>query len=78
MGVPISVRLDDAVRAELELQARARGIGLATLLRDLAAAAARDARRQRIRRASAAIGDVVASSEEGRALYEDWGTPDVG
>ena len=39
MGLPISIRLDDDVRDELETQAPARGIGLATLLRDLDQAA---------------------------------------
>ena len=34
MGVPISIRLDDDVRDELETQAKARGIVLATLERD--------------------------------------------
>jgi hypothetical protein len=75
MGVPISIRLDDDVRDELEAQARARGIGLATLLRDLATEAAREARRTRIRQASAAIGTHVAASTEGQAFYEEWGTP---
>jgi hypothetical protein len=75
MGVPISIRLDDDVRTELEAQARARGIGLATLLRDLAAGAARDARRTRIREASAAIGAKVATSAEAEAFYDGWGTP---
>ena len=65
MGVPISIRLDDDVRDELEAQARSRGIGLATLLRDLATEAAREARRTRIRQASAAIGAHVATSVEG-------------
>jgi GNAT superfamily N-acetyltransferase len=80
MGVPVSVRLDDEVRSELETQARARGIGLATLLRDLATEAAREARRARIREASAAIGRRVAEDPEARAFYEDWGTPraDIG
>lgn len=80
MGVPISIRLDEDVRDELEAQARARGIGLATLLRDLATEAAREARRARIRQASAAIGRRVAVDPEARAFYEDWGTPsaDVG
>lgn len=80
MGVPISLRLDDDVRDELEAQARARGVGLATLLRDLATTAAREARRTRIREASAAVGGNIANSAEGKALYEDWGTPhaDVG
>jgi GNAT superfamily N-acetyltransferase len=75
MGVPISIRLDDDVRDELEAQARARGIGLATLLRDLATEAAREARRARIREASAAVGAHVAASAEGQAFYEEWGTP---
>jgi hypothetical protein len=75
MGVPISIRLDDDVRDELEAQARARGIGLATLLRDLAAGAARDVRRARIRQASEEIGRRVATSVAGREFYEDWGMP---
>ena len=75
MGAPISVWLDDDVRDELEAQARARGIGLATLLRDLATEAAREARRARIRAASAAIGARVAADPEVRAFFEDWGTP---
>jgi GNAT superfamily N-acetyltransferase len=74
VGLPVSIRLDDDVRDELEAQAKSRGIGLATLLRDLATAAAREARRTRIREASAAIGARVATSAEGRAFYEDWGT----
>lgn len=75
MSVPISIRLDDDVRDELEAEARSRGIGLATLLRDLATEAAREARRTRIRKASAAVGEHVANSAEGRAFYEEWGTP---
>jgi hypothetical protein len=75
MGVPVSIRLDDDVRDELETQARARGIGLATLLRDLATEAARKARRARIREASAAVGTHVATSASGQAFYEEWGTP---
>ena len=63
------------VRNELEAQARARGIGLTTVLRDLATEAAREARRARIRPASAAIGAHVATSAEGQAFYEEWGTP---
>jgi len=75
MGVPVSIRLDDDVRAELEAEARSRGIGLATLLRDLATAAAREARRARIREASAAIGARLSASPESQAFYADWGTP---
>ena len=75
MGVPISIRLDDDVRGELEARARREGIGLATLIRDLATRAARDARRARIRDASERVADRVAVSEAGRDLYDDWGTP---
>jgi GNAT superfamily N-acetyltransferase len=75
MSFPISIRLDDDVRDELEAQARSRGIGLATLLRDLASEAAREARRTRIHQASAAIGARLGTSAEGRAFYEGWGTP---
>jgi GNAT superfamily N-acetyltransferase len=75
MSVPISIRLDDDVRDELEVQARSRGIGLATLLRDLASEAAREGRRTRIHQASAAIGAHLGTSVEGRAFYEGWGTP---
>jgi len=80
VGVPISIRLDDDVRAELEAQAQARGIGLATLLRDLATRAARDAQRARIRQASEAIGHRVVGNAEARAFYAEIGTPttDVG
>ena len=73
MTAPISIRLDDDVRAELEEQARVRGTTLAKLIRDLATATAREARRDRIRLASAAVGAHVAASAEGRAFYEQWG-----
>lgn len=77
VGVPISIRLDDDIRDELENQARSQGIGLATLLRDLATRAARDAKRRRIRDASEAVAHNAAGSIEGKAFYEDWGTPGV-
>jgi hypothetical protein len=77
MGVPISIRLDDSVRAELEAQAKARGVGLSTYLRDLATEAARQARRTRIRAESKAVAAHVATSPEGQAFYRDWGTPDT-
>ncbi len=75
MSVPISIRLDDDIRDELEAQAHARGVGLSTLLRELATKATRDARRARIREASAEIGRHVQTSPEARAFYEGWGTP---
>ena len=75
MGVPISIRLDDEVRGELEAQASSKGVGLATLLRELAPQAARDAKRARIRAESERVADYVAGSPEGKAFYEGWGTP---
>lgn len=75
MAAPISIRLDDDVRTELETQAQALGVGLATLLRELATSAAREAKRARIRAASEAIGAQVARSGEAAAFYGDWGTP---
>jgi hypothetical protein len=75
VGAPVSIRLDDDVRQELEAQAQARGIGLATLLRDIATVAARDARRARIRQTSEAVGRHIAASAEARAFYDEVGTP---
>jgi hypothetical protein len=45
------------------------------LLRDLATEAAREARRTRIREASAAVGAYVAKSPEGEAFHTDSGAP---
>jgi hypothetical protein len=75
MGVPISVRLDDDVRIELEAQAQSQGVGLATLLRNMATKAARDAKRARIREDSARVAAHIAESLEAREFYEFWGTP---
>jgi hypothetical protein len=75
MTAPISVRLDDEVRATLEAEAKTQGIGLATLLRQLAADAAREVRRKRIRAESEAVGKYIASNPEAREFYEFWGTP---
>jgi len=78
MTAPISLRLDEDVRATLEAEAKAQGIGLATYLRQLAATAARDVRRAQIRAQSAAVARYVAENPEARAFYEDWGTPSTG
>jgi len=77
MGQPISIRLDDDERAELEAEAHGRGIGVATLARDLLMEGLLQARRQRIRAASARIGERMAGSAEARAFYDDWGTPNA-
>jgi hypothetical protein len=75
MSAPISIRLDDDVRATLETEARARGVGLATYLREIAAEAARDVRRVRIRAQSVAVGQAAAERPEAGSFYRDWGTP---
>ena len=75
MGAPISIRLDDKVREELEMQARTRQIGLATLLREIATEAARQAKRKRIREQSEAVGRYVATHPEAKEFFEFWGTP---
>jgi predicted transcriptional regulator len=77
MSAPVSIRLDDDVRKTLEAEARARNIGLATLLRQIAAEAARQAKRKRIREQSEAVGKYVASSPEAAEFYEFWGTPRI-
>lgn len=77
MSAPVSIRLDDDVRKTLEAEARARNIGLATLLRQIAAEAARQAKRKRIREQSEAVGKYVASSPEATEFYEFWGTPRI-
>jgi hypothetical protein len=75
MSAPISIRLDDKVRTELEAEAKQRGIGLATYLRHLAADAAREVRRKRIRAQSEAVARYIAENPEAREFYEFWGTP---
>jgi hypothetical protein len=77
MAAPISVRLDDKAREELEAHARARNIGLSTLLREIATEAARQAKRRRIREQTEAVGRYVASNPEAKEFYEFWGTPRI-
>jgi hypothetical protein len=75
MAAPISIRLDDEVRETLQAEARARNIGLATLLRQIAKEAARQVKRKRIREQSEAVGRYVASNPEAKEFCEFWGTP---
>ncbi len=77
MLAPISVRLAPDVRETLEAEAKAQGIGLASYLRQLAAKAARDVRRARIRADSAAVARHVATNPDAREFMADWGTPDA-
>jgi GNAT superfamily N-acetyltransferase len=75
MARSVSVRLDEDVRAALDEEARARGVGLSTYLRQLATETAHRLRRERIRRQSKAVGERVARSPEAAGFYEVWGTP---
>ena len=75
MGHPVSVRLDEDMQSTLEDAAKARGIGLSTYLRELAANEVKRLRRERIRAQSRAVGAYVASSSEGQSFYDQWGTP---
>jgi hypothetical protein len=75
MKSPISVRLDDTDQATLEAEARQRGIGLSTYLRELAAGEAIRLRRARIREQSRLVGEHVATSPVAQEFYADWGTP---
>ena len=75
MTALVSVRLDDDVHITLEAEAHRQGIGLGTLLRQLATEAAREVRRKRIRAQSEAVGRYVAADPEARQFYEFWRTP---
>ena len=76
MSKQLSIRLDDDVHRELEEEARGRGVGLATYIRDLAAAQAREIRRVRIRAESSRVGELYRAQAEVREFYDTWGTPD--
>jgi hypothetical protein len=75
MSAPISLRLDDAIRESLEIEAKERQIGLSALLREMITECAKEAKRQRIRKQTAALADRIASSPEAREFFEFWGTP---
>ena len=75
MGHPVSVRLDVDMQSTLEDAAKARGIGLSTYLRELAANEAKRLRRERIRDQSRAVGAYVATSPAAQRFYDQWGTP---
>jgi hypothetical protein len=75
MASPLSIGLDDDVLVTLDGAAKARGIGLATYLRDLAAAEARRIRRERIREQSRQVAAHIAGSVEAQEFFTDWGTP---
>jgi hypothetical protein len=75
MGTTISVRLDDLVHSTLERAAKARGIGLSTYLRNLAADEAARILKAHTWEQGERVGRYIAVSPEGKAFYEGWGTP---
>jgi predicted transcriptional regulator len=77
MSMPISVRLDDAVRAELERAAQEKGKPLSSLVRDALTGLAQEMRRARIRKASEAVAAHAAADPEAQAFLADWGTPNA-
>lgn len=76
MTSPISIRLDAKVRATLEAEAKSRGVGLATLLRQIAADAAREVRRKRILAGSQNVARHIADSPAAREFTDFWASPD--
>lgn len=75
MSAPVSVRLDDATRAILEVEADERQIGLSALIREIVAEAAKEAKRKRVRKQTKAVAEYVARSPEAQQFFEFWGTP---
>jgi hypothetical protein len=78
MSKQLSIRLDDEVHRELEQDAKEHGVGLATYLRDMAAAYAKEIRRARIRAESQRVGELYRNQAETREFYDTWGSPDPG
>ncbi|GAD11734.1 hypothetical protein GFGA_2c0059 (plasmid) [Gluconobacter frateurii NBRC 103465] len=70
---PLSIRLDERLRTDLEQEATARGIPLSQLIRDLLETGAKSARRDRIRRDSARVARYVAATPSAQALFEEAG-----
>lgn len=74
----MSIRLDDGVHQELEADAKAHGVGLATYLRALAAAHAKELRRLRIRAESSRAGELYRTRADAQLFYDTIGSPDPG
>lgn len=72
MTDPISVRLDAKSTDILKAEAKSRGVGLSTYIRDLATEEAKRLRKARIRARSKEVAEYIASDPEARAFVEDW------
>jgi predicted transcriptional regulator len=75
MTTPISVRVDAAVRAELEQSAKETGRAVSSLAREALTDLARKIKRTRIRKASEAVAAYASADPEARAFFAEWGTP---
>ncbi len=72
MAAPISIRLDDAVRATLEADAKEHGIGLATHLRNIATDRAKLVRRAKIREESRQVAERNRNDPDAREFHDFW------
>jgi hypothetical protein len=72
MAAPISVRLDDHVRATLEADAKEHGIGLATYLRNIATDRAKLVRKTKIREESRLVAERNRDDPDAREFYDFW------
>lgn len=70
---PVSIRLDDKLRHDLEQEAAARGVTLTSLMRDILSVGAREMRRQRIRSESKRVAEYVSAAPQARALFDETG-----
>jgi hypothetical protein len=72
MNSPISVRLDDEVRATLEADAMEHGIGLATYLRNMATDRAKLVRKAKVRAESRHVAERNRDDPDAREFYDFW------
>jgi hypothetical protein len=72
MAAPVSVRLDDEVRATLEADAKQHGIGLATYLRNLATDRAKLVRKANIRAESRRVAEYNSDNPDAQEFYDFW------
>jgi hypothetical protein len=72
MAAPVSVRLDDDVRATLEADAKLHGIGLATYLRNLATDRAKLVRKASIRAESRRVAEHNRDNPDAQEFYDFW------
>ncbi|MDH2910201.1 MAG: ribbon-helix-helix protein, CopG family [Candidatus Eremiobacteraeota bacterium] len=75
MADTLTIRLDPKDRETLQELARARGLGISALVRDLAEAEARRVRHAAIRAEGERIAEYLAKHPEAREELESYGVP---